>query len=331
MKFNYDFLGIGDITVDNFIRVEQADVHADKKGEHLKICLSFADKVPYEESIYVPAVGNASNAAVAAARLGLKSALMTNLGDDLNGLECIKALQQEEVETQLIAIRKSKKTNLHYVLWYKDDRTILVKHENYDYKLYDFDSPRWVYLSSLGRQSLPFHQELEKYFEEHDEIKLAFQPGTFQMELGWKVLEGIYKRSDLFFCNKEESQRILGTKEEDIRKLLKEVSNLGPKTAVITDGVNGAYSYDGKEILFMRPYPDPKPPLQRTGAGDAFSSTFTVAIALGKSVREAMMWAPINPMSVVQKIGSQAGLLTRKELEEYLAKAPADYKPEVIG
>ena len=109
------------------------------------------------------------------------------------------------------------------------------------------------------------------------------------------------------------------------------ISALGPKIAVITDGPKGSYSYDGKEMLFMPPYPDPAPPLERTGAGDAFSSTFTVALALGKSVREALMWAPINPMSVVQQIGARTGLLTRPELEELLKKAPADYEPRVIG
>ena len=109
------------------------------------------------------------------------------------------------------------------------------------------------------------------------------------------------------------------------------ISELGPKIVVITDGPKGAYSYDGKEMLFMPPYPDPAPPLERTGAGDAFSSTFTVALALGKTVREAIVWAPVNPMSVVQQIGAHAGLLTREQIEEYLKKAPADYEPQIIG
>ena len=109
------------------------------------------------------------------------------------------------------------------------------------------------------------------------------------------------------------------------------ISALGPKITVITDGPKGAYFDDGKEMLFMPPYPDPAPPLERTGAGDAFSSTFTAALALGKTVKEAMMWAPVNPMSVVQQIGARAGLLNREQIEEYLKKAPVDYKPRVIG
>ena len=103
------------------------------------------------------------------------------------------------------------------------------------------------------------------------------------------------------------------------------VAELGPKIVVITDGVSGAYAYDGKDIWSIKAYPDPKPPLQRTGAGDAFSSPFTVALALGMSVPEALRWGPVNSMAVGQQIGARAGLLTRPELEKYLAEAPADY------
>ncbi len=327
----YDFLGIGDTFVDAFIKIKEARIFRDHNGEKPQLCLNFADKVPYENVYVIPAVGNSANAAVAASRLGLKSALLTNIGDDLNGRDCLKALKAEQVSVEYVAKNKGKKTNYHYVLWFEDDRTILVKHEAYDYKMPDIKCPRWVYLSSMGENSLPFHQELLKFLSEKPEIKLAFQPGTFQMKFGKGALAGIYKRSDVFFCNKEEAQRILETDENDIKKLLKAMAELGPKIVVITDGVKGAYSYDGHEMLSMRLYPDPAPPLQRTGAGDAFSSTFTAALALGKSVREALLWAPINPMSVVQKIGARAGLLTRPELEEFLKTAPTDYIPKVLN
>ncbi|MDO8574868.1 MAG: carbohydrate kinase family protein [bacterium] len=326
----YDFLGIGDITIDAFIKIKEARVLRDHNGEKPQLCLNFADKVPYEDVYVVPAVGNSANAAVSASRLGLKSALLANIGDDMNGRDCLKTLKSERVSTEYMVKNKDKKTNYHYVLWFEDDRTILVKHEEYDYKMPEIRCPRWVYLSSMGENSLPFHYELLKCFEEHPDIRLVFQPGTFQMKFGKKNLEGIYKRTDLFFSNKEEAQRILETEDSDIKKLLKGMASIGPKIVVITDGVKGAYSYDGHEMLSMRLYPDPAPPLQRTGAGDAFSSTFTAALALGKTVREAMIWAPVNPMSVVQHIGARAGLLNREQIEEYLKKAPADYEPKVL-
>ncbi|MDO8676720.1 MAG: carbohydrate kinase family protein [Candidatus Azambacteria bacterium] len=326
----YDFIAIGDTVTDAFIHIKEASAHIDIDKGAREICMKFADKIPYDEVYVIPAVGNSANASVAAARLGLKSALVSNIGDDYFGQECLDAFKKENVAMEFIKAHKGQKTNYHYVLWYEDDRTILIKHEKYDYKLYDFDEPAWIYLSSLGENSLPFHMELEKFLNNKPEIKLAFQPGTFQMKFGREALQGIYNRSDLFLCNKEESQRILETEENDIKKLLNAMAVLGPKIVVITDGVKGAYSYDGKEMLFMRPYPDPAPPLERTGAGDAFSSTFTAALALGKSVRESLMWAPVNPMSVVQQIGARAGLLTREQIEEYLKKAPEDYIPKIL-
>ena len=119
---------------------------------------------------------------------------------------------------------------------------------------------------------------------------------------------------------------------EDRKVLLSEMAKKGPKVVVITDGIKGAYAYDGhmNEYWFMPIYPDPKPPLSRTGAGDAFASTFTVASILGKSVPEALRWAPINSAFVVQQDGAQRGLLTRAALEEYLASAPKDYRPQKI-
>lgn len=326
----YDFIGIGDIVTDAFIRLKDASVHCDINKERCEICMRFKDKIPYESVTIVPAVGNSSNAAVAASRLGLQSALVSNIGDDYFGKECLTALEKEQVATEFIKIHHGMKTNYHYVLWFEDDRTILVKHEEYEYSLPDIGSPRWIYLSSLGGNSLPFHKAIEEYLLSHPKVKLAFQPGTYQMKFGKEALAGIYKRADLFFCNKEESQRILGVEEPDIKKMLSGIHEFGPKIVVITDGKTGAYAFDGTATWFMPTYPDPKPPLQRTGAGDAFSATFTTVMSFGKSIEEALLWAPINSMSVVQQVGARAGLLTRPQLEEFLKKAPPDYVAKKI-
>ncbi|MBI4137935.1 MAG: carbohydrate kinase family protein [Candidatus Sungbacteria bacterium] len=326
----YDFIAIGDTVTDAFIRLKDASVHCELDHERCMICMRFKDKIPYEDVFIVPAVGNSANAAVAAAKLGLKSALASNIGDDYFGKECLDALEKAGVATEFVKTHAGRKTNYHYVLWYEDDRTILVKHEEYDYALSEIGEPGWVYLSSLGENSLLFHRTIEEYLRAHPGIKLAFQPGTYQMKFGKEALAGLYRRAEIFFCNREEAQRILETKEDDVKNLLAMMRQLGPKIVVITDGPKGAYSYDGQEMLFIRAYPDPKPPLERTGAGDAFSSTVVAALALGADLREALRWGPINSMSVVQKVGAQAGLLSREEIEKYLLGAPEDYHPKKI-
>jgi ribokinase len=325
-----DFLAVGDIVTDAFIKLKEAHVTCNINHESCELCMKFADKIPFESVDVIAGVGNSANAAVAASRLGLRSALLSDVGADKNGEECKDALKKAGVDTTYLSAHKGMITNYHYVLWYDAERTILVKHQAYPYKLPSMKNPKWVYVSSLGGNSYEYHLDIIKWLKANPDIKVAFQPGTFQMTLGLEKLKGIYERSDVFFCNKEEAQRILKTEEGDVKKLMEMLRNIGPKTVVMTDGPNGAYAYDGANAYFMPPYPDPKPPYERTGAGDAFASTLTVALAKGKSLEEALMWAPVNSASVVQDIGAQRGLLTEAGIKEWLAKAPANYKPRKI-
>ena len=323
-----DFVAIGDIVTDAFIELSEKDtwIETDNPNKEKELCMKFGDKLPFNDVVVVPAVGNSPNAGVSAYRLGLKSALVTNLGDDDFGKEQIKALKQEGINTKFVTVHKDMKSNYHYVLRYGPERTILVKHTEFPYTFPDIKPvPKFLYLSSLAENSLEYHHQITGYLKANPSVKLAFQPGTFQMKLGYEALKDMYAHTYIFFCNKEEAQKILGIKENDVKVLLSKMKELGPEVPVITDGPNGAYTLYGDKTLFVPMYPDLKDPVDRTGAGDSFSSTFTSALALGKTIEEALLWGPINSMSVVQKIGAQAGLLTRAQIEEYLKNAPADY------
>jgi sugar/nucleoside kinase (ribokinase family) len=326
----YDFVAVGDIVTDAFIRLKEADVECDEHHEHCTLSMPFGDKIPYENVWIIPAVGNPANAAVAASRLGLKSALVSDVGDDNPGKECLAALAANAVSAEFIRTHAGMKTNYHYVLWAEDDRTILIKHEEYPYEIRDMDSPRWIYFSSLAGHSLPFHEAIADWLDAHPDTKLAFQPNTYQIRFGTENLRRIYARTEIFFCNKEEAQRILSTGEEDEKKLMAKIAALGPKIVIVTDGPKGAYVYRDGKAWFMRAYPDPKPPYERTGAGDAFSSTVTAALALGAPLEEALRWGPVNAMAVVQEVGAQKGLLSREKLEAYLRTAPKDYELKAI-
>jgi len=321
-----DFIAIGDTTVDEFIKLKEAHVSCDINHENCTISMQWGDKIPYESSELVPAVGNAANAAVAAARLGLKSAFVSNVGKDSFGEQILATFTREGVDTRYIAVNDGIPTNHHYVLMYDAERTILIRHEVYSYRLpADFSAPRWLYLSSLGEAAGPFHTELAIWLAAHPETKLAFQPGTFQIKMGAEALAPLYRATEFFACNKEEAERILGLGETDMHDLLKQMRALGPKTVLITDGPSGAYAFDGTEMLSVPMYPDPSPPVSRTGAGDAMASTVVAALAQGETLREALRWGPVNSMAVVQQVGAQKGLLSRGELANYLATAPSDY------
>ncbi|HSE56853.1 MAG TPA: PfkB family carbohydrate kinase [Candidatus Paceibacterota bacterium] len=325
MEKQFDFMAIGDIVTDAFIRLKDAEVHCDIDEAHCKLCVRFGDKIPYESVEEVKAVGNSANAAVAAARLGLSASLLAHVGNDYQGTGCLDTLKAEQVDTSLIGVHDGLPTNYHYVLWYGVERTILVKHTHFPVSFpMGLQPPKMMYLSSLGDGTEAYHQEIAAYIEAHPEIKLVFQPGTFQMKMGIELLARLYKHTYAFFCNVEEAQRILKTEEKDINILTAKIHELGPRLVFIHNGIKGAYGSDGTNLYYVPVYPHD--PFERTGAGDAFASTVSAALLMGKTLEEALLWGPVNSMSVVQQVGAQKGLLSREKLEAYLKIAPADYQ-----
>jgi ribokinase len=327
----FDVLSVGDIVTDAFIRLIDDQAHTYENEDGKWLAMKFGTKLPFDHAEVLEAVGNAANAAVAFARLGLKTSFATNVGGDQAGRDMIAALQKNDVDHRFVRINPGKISNYHYVLWYKEERTILIKHEEYDYhwpSISAAEQPRWVYFSSISKKAIPYHDKVVSWLEKHPDVKLAFQPGTFQMEAGVERLKHLYKLTEILVLNREEAVLVTGGDYHDLYSLIDKLHALGPKTVIITDGPDGAYASDGSQRLKMPLYPDPAPPVERTGAGDAFASTLVAALIKGNTLEGALQWAPINSMSVVQQVGAQRGLLTEKELEGLLRTAPDWYKPE---
>ena len=326
----YDLVSFGDITTDAFIRLKDARINCDINDHNCMLCVGFGQKIPYESVTEVRAVGNGPNAAVAAHRLGLKSVPVADIGNDQNGRNCLEILRNEGVGIEHIRSHENIPTNYHYVLQYEAERTILVKHQEFPYALPAFlEPPLWLYLTSLPAHSLPYHEKIIAYVLEHN-VKLAFQPGTFQLQIGRDALKDVYATTEVFFCNKEEAQLVLKTDESNIKKLLEGIRKLGPKVAVITDGRNGAAIMSNAGTWFSPMFPDPAPPISRTGAGDATSSTTVAYMILGLEPQEALRRGQVNAAYVVQEVGAQAGLLTKSELEKYFAEAPASFHLKLL-
>lgn len=320
-------LAIGDIFTDAFIMLSEDSARIDTDPDGTKrLSLPYGSKPSYDHVDIVKSVGPSPNAAISCARLGLNVSLMAWLGDDVPGKESLEHLASEGVNTSQMITEPGMKSSYWYVLRYQSDRTMLVKSEKYTYKWKaPLIEPEWIYLSYIGADSWPLHEQLVEYLGEHPNVKLVFQPGTFHFKWGVEKLKDIYAHSYLVVMNREEAMDVTGKPYDNLHDLANGIHELGPKIAVITDGPNGSYaSYDGRLVTIPN-YPDPAPPLDRTGAGDAFASTIVAALAQGKTMDEALTWAPINSMNVVQKLGAQAGLLHQDEIKEWLAKAPAEY------
>ena len=328
-----NILCIGDIFTDAFIQLPEGSAKVIKEEDGKEwLALPFGQKPPYDHVDIVRSVGPSPNSAVSMSRLGVNASLMAWIGGDDTGKEALAHLAEERIDTSSMVTEPENKTSYWYVLRYGADRTMLVRSEKYKYEWRDPEvKPDWIYLSYIGELAWDLHEKLLDYLQRNPDVKLAFQPGTFHFQWGVEKLASIYGRSEIVVMNREEAVDVTGASYENLHELANALHNLGPKYVVITDGPKGSYaSHDGKLVTIPN-YPDPAPPLDRTGAGDAFASTIVAGLALGKDFETALTWAPINSMSVVQQMGAQAGLLTLPKLEEFLANAPADYEAKELN
>lgn len=310
----FDIISIGDATIDTFLFIHDIEI-ADIKGDK-KAILNWGDKLPVDK-FFRTVAGNAANNAVGSARLGLKTALYTVLAHDVGGREIVHKMKKEGVSDRFIVIDDKHGTNASTVIAHDGERTILVYHEHREYKLPKFVHSSWVYLTSMGEGFEKIYKDLAKYLDKYN-VKLGFNPGTFQLRAGVKKNLEMLERTDLLSVNVEEAQGWVGDCGRDPEELCKKLAKLGPKAIALTDGRKGAYSYSKEGFFYIPEFPGPR--LEATGAGDSFTTAYIAGLFYGLSHKDAVTWAPINAGSVVQSIGPQAGLLTRKEIELRLKK-----------
>src|SRR3989344_4384474 len=116
MPMRYDFVSVGDVTNDTFITLKDAEVHCNIDNKNCMLSMRFGDKIPYESAEVVYGVGNAGNAAIASKRLGLNTALATNIGTDAGGDDCLAQWAHDDLDTSLVRRHAEYPTHHHYVL-----------------------------------------------------------------------------------------------------------------------------------------------------------------------------------------------------------------------
>jgi len=313
----FDLITIGDSTIDTFIKIHDATVECDINHEQCKICVPYGAKIPVD-SIAHGVAGNAANVAVACAKLGLKAAIYTNLGDDDYGKNIREKLEKEQVARDYIKINPGRESNLSVVLTFQGERTIFVYHQDWFYHLPALSLSSWIYLTSMGEAFTGSNIMDEVcHYVDKTRAKLAFAPGTYQLRADIKRYPKLLEKCEVLIVNLEEAKKILGFSELEIvemRDLLSKMLFLGPKIIVVTDGAEGSFATDGNRNLKAGILPTKL--VEKTGAGDAYAGGFLAALFLGKSLEEAMVWGTINASHLIGEVGAQNGLLTREELEK---------------
>jgi len=307
----YDIISIGSATRDVFFGAD--DLKRFKMDEFPTgeaICLGYGSKIEMKK-IVLTSGGGGTNAAVTYARQGLKTAYVGVVGKDFNGAEIINELKSEGIDTEYIQKHTDDYTGYSVILVHPGgERTILSykgEGQHFDAKMTPFDKmkSKWVFLDSLGGN----YEMLEKSVQwaVDNNAKLATNPGGKELAHGLEKLRPLLKNFSVVIMNQEEAAGLSGIdykKEAEIFKFMDEVIG---GIFVMTKGPEGVTVSDGKNV-YSAGVPD-SPVVERTGAGDAFSSGFVVEYIRSGDISKAIQFGTANASGVVAQYGAKAGIL----------------------
>jgi sugar/nucleoside kinase (ribokinase family) len=322
---DFELLSVGDATLDMFMKPTESESLCQLDDKDCLICFTYGDKIPVKNVEFCVG-GNAANNVVGTRRLGVKSGIVLTLGDDMIGNLIVEKLKAEEADLTYVIQQPSTNSNFSTIIDYGGERTIFTYHAPRSYEFpVQLPVVPWLYLTSMGESFRPFYKHVIEWLGKNPTVKLAFNPGSWQLKSGLKDgIAEILARAEVVFVNREEAEGLtgFGQSQGKEKELLQALNKLGPKVCVITDGGKGSFVMDARNQgqRFLRAGVLPVDAYQRTGAGDAFGSGCLSAIIKGKDLGEALIWGTVNSASVIGYTGAQKGLLKMDELPEWLER-----------
>ena len=315
---NYDVITIGSVTRDAFFKSGEFRVVEDKKFRTGRAgCFVLGAKMEVPEVVFTTG-GGGTNTAVGFARQGLRTGCIGRIGDDVSGQNVQRELKEEGVD-DLLQVDKEHATAYSLILVAPDgERTILEYRGANDYlseKEIDWKNLKsgWLFLDSLSGNKSLLEQALK--WAKENRVKVAFNPGKRLIKLG-KELQNYLSDIDIFIANEDEASFITGIEPLNTKEIFAEIDQVIKGIAVMTRGPEGVLVSDGRNV-YKAGVPD-SPVIDRTGAGDAFSSGFVSGyIHSNGDIEYAIQLGTANATSVVQYFGAKKGLLKKDDWGKY--------------
>lgn len=127
---------------------------------------------------------------------------------------------------------------------------------------------------------------------------------------------------DILTPNESEACHLLGrpvarVTQADAPALARGLQALGPRTVILKLGEQGCFCLDGDRSLNAPGFSVQA--RDTTAAGDTFNAGLAVALAEGKPMENALRFANAAAAISVTRLGAQASVPTRREVEDFLA------------
>ena len=253
--------------------------------------------------------GKGANVSVAASRLGKTVKIFGAVGDDIHSNENVKNLQSQNVDTNGLTVLKGEMGGSACITMGDDTNSIVVvpgANGKYDTTCLKKDIKDIVDCDVVATQiEIPF-KTVEILIDEVYKANkiMVFNPSPIR-ELKQELLD----KCSYIIVNEVEIKQLPGFKTEE--QMLKQYNG----RLILTKGSEGAfYYYNGK--VENKPSIKAKV-INTTGAGDTFLGAFSVAILENKTLPEAVEFANLCAGIKVSKQGTQTGMPTIEDVNNY--------------
>jgi len=272
--------------------------------------------------------GDTSNVALAAARLGLASAFLCRVGDDVFGRSFIDLWKGRGVDTRLVQTDREKRTGLYFIsfekekhvfTYYRDDSAARrISFEEIDLNI--LRGARVLHLSgislAIGENARTTARRLMAFAKEAGiqvSLDVNYRPPLWPPGEARQVIQEAARSFVHVLEVTDDELRLLGwdVPPEKVPEVLP-----GPTIHVVKQGHRGAYIAGPGEGFHVPAFPVE---VQDTvGAGDAFDAGFLAALLEGRSLREAGAFAAATAAIVCTGVGPLQRQPGRDEVEDFL-------------
>lgn len=262
--------------------------------------------------------GKGGNQAVAAAKLGAETHMIANIGRDVFGEQLLNALNSYKVHTEGVFCDEQVASGVAMVIRsHGDNRIILGNGANHTLSEAAFVSM----LNQLAQRNDIFLTQLENdYSLVRSAVRHAKEKGMYTIlnPAPARVLDrDVYENLDLIVVNQSECELLTGIYPCDEDSCMEAMHSFEAKgvAAIITLGTHGSMSNAFGRYLFV--------PAQRvetvdtTGAGDSFIGALCSCLSRDMDMKEAMEFATQVAALTVTRIGAQASIPYKEEVEQY--------------
>ncbi|WP_435643620.1 ribokinase [Streptomyces sp. H49] len=296
--YDYDLLVVGSANADLVIGVER------RPG---------AGETVLGGDLSVHPGGKGANQAVAAARLGARTALLARVGDDGHGRLLLDSLRSAGVDPAGVLAGGAPTGVALITVDPSGDNSIVVS-PGANARLTPADVRA---AEGLLRASRVVSAQLEIPLETVEEVVRALPSGTrFVLNpspprpLPTEVLAAC----DPLIVNEHEARVLLGGAgaDEEPEDWARGLLALGPRSVVVTLGAEGALVHDGSGATRVASVKVDA--VDTTGAGDAFTAALAWRLGTGASLAEAAGYAARVGAAAVTKPGAQESYPTAEEV-----------------